>query len=225
MRCWKGHGHCIYKASLAGLTEVSLPHSSWEETEHVGHHTCKALPTLSSIYSHGELELSCTNAPHLNRAHMEPIVSSGLWKRWSLLEGTQGAAGEDLSQWEKPGLGTLKGARNPERKSSATACPCNKLSCSGSAAFLHFQAREGGRQNWICSYSGFPNISKHHSFFYLWHGLQNSEFHATAQYAKLLLLENFNWESPSNESLKGMAWRHFSTSPLLPWKQEVVCWN
>lgn len=37
------------------------------------------------------------------------------------------------------------------------------------------------------------------------HGLQNGEFHATAQCIKLLLLGNFNWESSSSESLKGMA--------------------
>lgn len=54
------------------------------------------------------------------------------------------------------------------------------------------------------------------------HGLHNGEFHATAQYVKLLLLENFNWKSSSNESLRGMPWRYLPSSQLLRYKQEVV---
>lgn len=43
--------------------------------------------------------------------------------------------------------------------------------------------------------------------------LQNAEFHATAQYVKFLLLENFSWGSSSNESL-----RDLPSSPLVAQK-------
>lgn len=54
-------------------------------------------------------------------------------------------------------------------------------------------------------------------------GLQNGEFHATTQYVKLLPLENFNWESSSNESQSGMVWRYLPSSPLPASRAKVCC--